>query len=615
MLYASSKPYTRWWWFSNEITPADIRFQLDWLKQNNFGGVEIAWVYPLPNQPRGPKWLSREWSQLVSFTKQYADRIGLGCDFTFGSLWPFGGSIVKRPDASRTFKGLSKQRLYHSWESAYSRKPGYILNHLDKSALQHYSQVMGRALAPALKGSPSALFCDSWEVDTKQLWTTGFSRTFRKRFGYAIEPFMGKLDKYPDVRYDYRKLLAEYILNEFYKPFTEACHRLKTLSRVQCHGSPTDLLASYASADIPESEAILFDPDFSIIPASAAALAGLKTVSAETFTCLYGWKPRPGPAPFYKQELTADLKLLADAIFANGVNQIFWHGMPYNPQSGNNQFYASVHVGPDSCFAHELPAFNRYMEKVSAIMKKGRAYSDVAAYLPIEDTRMLNRLPKKMAKPSAFYHWEMHYTKMPAELKGYHPLWISAYFLKEAQYKNGILHCGDARFTSLYIGTKWIDREALVEIVRLAKQGLLVCLKHRPKEPGRIKTTAYNKMLLELLSLKNVSSNFSKTAADTPLVKGQDLPDFWCRAAGRDYYIFFAHPMAQGLHYPLSYGQSFTEKTVKRYVRIKTNKGYKKVCLVFKPYQSVMLKVSGNGAVKPIDISFSPRGVLNKRPE
>ena len=122
-------------------------------------------------------------------------------------------------------------------------------------------------------------------------------------------------------------------------------------------------------------------------------------------------------------------------------------------------------------------------------------------------------------------------------------------------------------------------------------------------------------MLLELLSIKNVSFNFSTTAVKTPLVKGQDLPDFWCRAADKDYYIFFAHPMAQGLHYPLSYGQSFTEKTVKRYVRIKTNKGYKKVCLVFKPYQSVMLKVSGNGAVKPIDISFSPRGVLNKRPE
>lgn len=575
-LYTSSKPYTRWWWFSNKIRPEDIRFQLNWLKKNNFGGVEIAWVYPLSNQSRGPKWLSKKWSRLVSFTKRHADKIGLGCDFTFGSLWPFGGSIVKKKDASRTFKGLAEQRLYHSWESAYSTKPGYILNHLDKSALQHYSQAMGRALTPALKGSTSTLFCDSWEVDTKQLWAKGFGRTFRQRFGYAIEPFMAELDKYPNLRYDYRKLLAEYILNEFYKPFTDVCHRLKALARVQCHGSPTDLLAAYASGDIPESEAILFDPDFSVIPASAAALAGLKTVSAETFTCPYGWKPRPGPAPFYKKELTADLKLLADAMFANGVNQIFWHGMPYNPQGGNNQFYASVHVGPDSSFADELPVFNRYMQKVSAIMKQGKTYSDVAVYLPIEDTWMLNRLPQNMAKPSAFFHWEMHYTKIPAELKGYHPLWISASFLKNAQYKKGVLHCGGARFTSLYIDTKWIDKEALIEIVRLAKQSLPICLKHRPKEPGRVKTSAYNKMVSELMTLKNVSSSFSKIAVNPPLVKGRNLPDFWCRVTGKDYYIFFAHPMAQNLHYPLAYGQSFTEKTIKRHIDIRINNGYKK---------------------------------------
>jgi len=615
MLYESSNPYTRWWWFSNEIKAKDIRFQLNWLKKNNFGGVEIAWIYPLPNQPHGPKWLSQEWSQLAGFTKRYADSIGLGCDFTFGSLWPFGGHIVKRKDASKTFRGLSEQRLYNSWESAYSTKPGYILNHLDKSALQRYSQIMGQALTGVLKGSPSALFCDSWEVDTKQLWTKGFGRTFRNQFGYAIEPFMAKLDKYPDVRYDYRKLISEYILNEFYKPFTKVCHRLKALARVQCHGSPTDLLASYASADIPESEAILFDPDFSVIPSSAAALAGLKTVSAETFTCLYGWKPRPGPAPFYKRELTADLKLLADAVFANGVNHIFWHGMPYNPEGRNNQFYASVHVGPDSYFADELPAFNRYMENVSVIMKRGKTYSDVAVYLPIEDTRMLNRLPKKMEKPSAFYHWEMHYTKIPAELKGYHPLWISAYFLKSARYKKGTLYCEDARFTSLYIDVKWIDHDALTQILRLAKQCLPICLKHRPKEPGRIKTSAYSKMVSELMALKNVSSDFSKTAVNPPLIKGQNLPDFWCRTAGKDYYIFFAHPIAQDLHYPLSYGQSFTNKTIKRYVAIRTNYGYKNACLIFKPYQSVMLKVAGNGSIKPIDIEFLPRGVLNKRPE
>ena len=42
--YASSKPLTRWWWFARLIKEEDVRYNLDWVKKNGFGGVEIAWV-------------------------------------------------------------------------------------------------------------------------------------------------------------------------------------------------------------------------------------------------------------------------------------------------------------------------------------------------------------------------------------------------------------------------------------------------------------------------------------------------------------------------------------------------------------------------------------------
>jgi len=29
------------------IKEEDIRYNINWLKENGFGGVEIAWVYPL----------------------------------------------------------------------------------------------------------------------------------------------------------------------------------------------------------------------------------------------------------------------------------------------------------------------------------------------------------------------------------------------------------------------------------------------------------------------------------------------------------------------------------------------------------------------------------------
>src|SRR5207248_5356174 len=144
-------------------------------------------------------------------------------------------------------------------------------------------------------------------------------------------------------------------------------------------------------------------PTFSRIPASAAALAGKPVVSCETFTCVYGFVA-PGniePLRYWRREQVADLKLLADALFAQGVNQILWHGMPFNGPGGRNEFYASVHVGPDARFAAELPAFNAYLERVSSLLKLGRTESRLAVYLPIEDNRRLDHIPDEERTPGA----------------------------------------------------------------------------------------------------------------------------------------------------------------------------------------------------------------------
>ncbi len=71
------------------------------------------------------------------------------------------------------------------------------------------------------------------------------------------------------------------------------------------------------------------------------------------------------------KEQVADLKLVADALFANGVNQVIWHGMPFNPVGIDTiMFYASVHVGRKGNLAKDIPAFNSYMTKVCGYMKR-----------------------------------------------------------------------------------------------------------------------------------------------------------------------------------------------------------------------------------------------------
>jgi hypothetical protein len=226
--YSEARPYTRWWWFASVIKDQDIKYQLDWLKENGFGGVEITFIYPVNRDPDAEriKWLGTEWTERVTFAKKYADSIGLGCDFTFGTLWPFGGTFVSNEDATKIFGDTNfKQPLRLSWTHPDT---GNVVNHMNRDAFYRYAEIMGKALKPALEGSSSALFCDSWEVETRYIWTDGFEVEFKKRFGYDIIPYMAEIysDHYKQERCDYMKLVADYVLNEFYIPFTEKSHEL-----------------------------------------------------------------------------------------------------------------------------------------------------------------------------------------------------------------------------------------------------------------------------------------------------------------------------------------------------------------------------------------------------
>ncbi|MCK4763014.1 MAG: hypothetical protein KAW12_12530 [Candidatus Aminicenantes bacterium] len=608
-IYSNSKPYTRWWWFAAKIEKKDIEHQLDWLEKNNFGGVEIAFIYPVNRDPDAERieWLSPEWTETVRYAKEYADRKGLGCDFTFGTLWPFGGTFVPDSDRTKVYGDPDfKQPLRLSWTHPVV---GNVVDHMNKGAFERYAKVMGDALGPALEGSQSALFCDSWEVETKRIRTTGFDKEFEKRYGYDIKPYMPEIlsPSNSGPRYDYMKLVSEYVINNFFIPFTAKCHELGAVSRVQCAGSPTDLIRAYANVDIPESEAMLYNPGFSKIPASAAALSGKKIVSAETFTCLYGW-----PKEYFLKEQTADLKLVVDALFAHGVNQVIWHGMPFNPAGVDSQyFYATVHVGEKGALSAEIPAFNAYMTRISGKMKKGKTYSDVAVYLPLEDSRITGEYPPELQMKWSWGAYEQRYIVTPVELKGYHPLWINRDFLQRGEFMDAHLYCGDACFSSLYIDVEYLDSAALDAILELAKKGFPVCLKRTPKEPGKISAGDYEERLQALLALENVSGNFAAVAVHPPLLEsvtvGEALPDFWCREDVDAYYIFFSQPKAWNLTYPVSYGQAHTKKTVKQELKINVRGETLPVELVFKPYQSVLLKVVPQVGICSLPINFRPK--------
>lgn len=616
--YSDSRPWTRWWWFATEIDKASIEDNLSWLKSNGFGGVEIAWVYPLNRMKKDTvnytprqEWLSPEWTDMVTYAKSCADSLGLGCDFTFGSLWPFGDTKVPFNEATMNLLDPAwRQEISASWE--YPRK-GYVLDHLSRKAFNNYAERTGNALKPAMKGSTSALFCDSWEVETKFLSTPGFTDDFIRRYGYPLtgitDSLYSKSEPYASVRYDYMKLISERVINEFYRPFTQKSHALGGISRVQCSGAPCDIISAYAAVDVPESEALLYDPTYSNIVASAAALSGKKTVTCETFTCLYGW-----PRDHHSEEQVADLKLLADAVFANGVNQVFWHGKPYNPAGCDTvKFYASVHVGKSGALAEDIPAFNNYLQKVSSFMKKGTNVADVAVYLPLEDSWKAGELPAEKQFIWAWGEYEQRYTVFPEELKAYRPMWINQEFLLKAKVENKRLLVGDLSFSALYLDVKYLDIVSLRRIVELAVEGLQVCLKQIPAEPGFIKATReYNALVKNLSGFENIKSSWDKMENMHPFVTGTSSFDYWYRTDNGELYIFFANPKSKNLKFPLQYGQSLDTTTVTNLVNISFQGKEIPVELKFTPYQSLLKKINSRGEVADIDIEYLPKTPVYK---
>ncbi|MDD3870773.1 MAG: glycosyl hydrolase [Bacteroidales bacterium] len=606
-VYPSSRPLTRWWWFASEIQKADVEDQLNWLKNNGFGGVEVAWVYPL-NRMQGDtvnytprqKWLSPEWTEVVTHAKRYADSIGLTMDFTFGSLWPFGDLEVTPEESSKQFGDTAfRQWIRGLWD--YPAK-GLVIDHLNRQAFERYATRMNRALEPAMRtGQPSGLFVDSWEVQTRNIWTNGFDSLFLERFGYDITPWMeaGILtDTCAGARYDYMKLVSELVINNFFIPFSENARANGGFSRAQCMGSPTDILKAYSMIDVPESEAMLYEPYYTRIVASAAALSGKKIITAETFTCLYGW-----PRTHHRQEKASDLKIVADALFAHGLNQIVWHGTPYNPVGSDSiSFYATVHAGPGGSLTAEIPHLNSYLTSTSEQLRRGQVYSDVAIYLPIEDAWIDGEMPKEKQLPWAWGEYELRYLDIPEELRGYQPLWINNQFLangKLVDTNRGLkFEVGDCSFSILYIDSKFLDISTLKTITQLAESGFPVFIKQTPQEAGLVTHPEFIELTQRLMALS--PDEWPTADLAPPLLEGNNLPYFWARQDGSKYLLFFAHPVAREFRYPVKYGQSETTGTLSRNIKINLPNRSIEYELVFQPGESLLIEVSRNGKVRRI---------------
>ena len=90
-----SKPWTRWWWMENAVDKENIARELKEMANAGIGGVEITPIYGVKGEEaRFIEYLSPKFSEMLKFTIEEANRLGMGVDLPPGSGWRCGGPFV-----------------------------------------------------------------------------------------------------------------------------------------------------------------------------------------------------------------------------------------------------------------------------------------------------------------------------------------------------------------------------------------------------------------------------------------------------------------------------------------------------------------------------------------
>lgn len=438
---ADTRPMVRWWWFGPNVTDAEIVREIRAMKAGGFGGFEIATVYPLRLEGNVP-FLSDAHLKAIRLANETGRAEGMRVDITLGSGWPFGGphispdlaassvKLIQNPIKPRqTVIDLPKagpgERVVgvfvgKDMASAHPVKPannqvhvqaleagktvfivlqtptrqqvkrpavgaeGNVMDHANAVAVQTHLKAVGEKLLSAFGDhSPYSIFSDSLEVYGAD-WTPDLLTEFRKRRGYDLAPHLLQMfDDEPQsgaVRRDWGVTLSELTEERYLSPITAWAHAHATKFRSQTYGTPPVRLSSSRLVDLPEGEGAHWRGFSTTRWASAANhIYGNAVTSAESWTWLHDGAFQATPL---------DVKVEADVLLLEGVNQFIAHGWPYSPADVAEPgwaFYAAAVFNDHNPWWGVAADVNLYLQRMSYLLRQGQPVADVAIFLPEDD--------------------------------------------------------------------------------------------------------------------------------------------------------------------------------------------------------------------------------------
>lgn len=426
-----------------------------------------------------------------------------------------------------------------------SPEPAFVADHFDaelfRSNLEH---LLGeRAGLNKYYGAPlRAFFNDSFELKTERFFTKDFLYQFQNRRGYDLTPFLpavlipgadnvlftdGGLKTHsaftlsPEdrrIQYDYQLTVSDLFLERFIDNAASWAEARGLASRVQAYGLNIDSIKAYGHSQIPETEQ-LYAGGYEVflkMASSAAHLYNRSLITSESMV----WMAKP------YQSTPLKLKASADKLLSSGINQIIYHGFPYqkkDPRYGETGWYPwgsgfSENISEANPFWRFIPELNKYISRCQYALRQGNPEADLLIYYPFfgfptsfeqsgkEDELLFNGEfdgePKSPINslvaigskilpmgPDERAKWRAQVRPLLRELEdnGYSWDWVNDDSLLEAKSEAGkIALRGNEWKALLIVNIEALPPETASKISGLAKDGTAVLIIGKPpaRQPG-----------------------------------------------------------------------------------------------------------------------------------
>ncbi len=449
--------------------------------------------------------------------------------------------LIDIPHGDHVLYSVVKLTGYMAVINGASGARGPVLNHFNKTAVEHFLNRMSDALISKLGNLGNwfrAFFVDSLELEGAN-WCDDLFAEFKKRRGYDLEPYypyvlfkigeMGNVVKEeygsqlsPDVkdiinrvRYDLEITRTELFKERFADVVQDWCEKNNVKSRMQAYGHGYLPIESSMNVDIPECET-WFNPSVGIdmpefesrreysmsnkFVSSAAHLAGKRIISCEEITNV----------GFVFNETLEQIKLVGDMSNLSGVTHSILHGYNYSPSEV--PFPGWIQYG---AFFSERNTWWKYFRKwsdykarLSEVFQNSEMQADVAILQPTADL-WTKFGAQRDPFPNIVYPVYVNNLWEAIHQNGSGCDYLSEQIIQKSAVKKGCLTFGSRSYKTIFIvEVETIDPKTVIVLQQFAKVGgKIVFIGKEPFKVSGFKNFEQNGKIVENM-IKNIKTKY-----------------------------------------------------------------------------------------------------------